>query len=610
MSISSYLRSLMGNETPKISAARGGAISTPVKVNSTIVVRPEAAKKVARASGRDVYLNDDFDFGRFTTCLTATKSPLEVSDKDRSRVAIISDNKGASCTDIIIVNSEKINDPDLKSSMMDLRQRLVNYREKENLIVGHEPKWMRAHSGVQIEKIYNRYESTSDSQVVEVAGAEQQQAEKKIEAILVAGIEMKCSDIHIEIRNSSPSIRFRVNGDLVRYEHAHDFQKLVTLSKVCFQTMCEMKGASYMPGSTGHRAILDRPLTIDGAIRPARLRFQSISHGAHTDDMHDLVLRVLPVESMEKSIPLVDLGYEPDQARLIDDSVREANGVICFAGTTGSGKSTSIASCVVGYGEHHTLNGVCTKKIITVEDPIEFEFSIATQVAIPEASEDETLKEQRYSAPIADALRSDPDLMMISEVREKAAAGAMKKAVLSGHPCMTTVHAQSAIGAGERLEDIGIPLETLGSPDFINIFIFQGLAQLLCSGCKLTESELRIAGDEKRITAYDRIINECKESGIDLDRQSHRFRNYDGCKACSVHSPGVAGRTVVAEIFKPDLHAKTLIRKRELVELQKYWLDPDGLGGMSFRAHAFLKIERGLIDPIVVSDDWGKLNNV
>jgi type II secretory ATPase GspE/PulE/Tfp pilus assembly ATPase PilB-like protein len=230
--------------------------------------------------------------------------------------------------------------------------------------------------------------------------------------------------------------------------------------------------------------------------------------------------------------------------------------------------------------------------VITVEDPIEYPIPGAVQTPVTNApTEDE--RSRLFSAAIANAMRLDPDTIMIGEVRDRASAQNALRAAMTGHQVWTTVHANGAIAIVDRLVDLGLPLEMVADHTVTTGLISQRLVKLLCPGCRKP-----LAGHERELPAdllhrLQRVLGHL--AGVYLDGP--------GCDQC--RGLGTIGRSVVAEIVLPDAQFFELIRKGQKVAAMEYWQRE--LQGRTMLEHAIEKVAAGLVDPRTAERTVGHL---
>ena len=211
-----------------------------------------------------------------------------------------------------------------------------------------------------------------------------------------------------------------------------------------------------------------------------------------------------------------------------------------LSGVTSSGKSTSLKSFI------ETLPGLDQKAIYTVEDPIEYEIAGAHQIEVLRdiANDDETRR--RYAEVMRALMRSDPDGVMLGEIRDKLTALFALQIAETGHLAMGTVHAHLISNIIPRLtnDQIGVSRQALTGPNILNLLVYQALVPKLCRCCALpTSMALRVDPDVRE-------IEEVLRRRFGLATARLRWTRPEGCAACQER--GTFGKTIVAEMLQPD----------------------------------------------------------
>jgi type II secretory ATPase GspE/PulE/Tfp pilus assembly ATPase PilB-like protein len=250
-------------------------------------------------------------------------------------------------------------------------------------------------------------------------------------------------------------------------------------------------------------------------------------------------------------------------------------GLVVVAGPTSSGKSTTLFQNMSLMLKEHNYE----INLITVEDPAERKIFGAHQIPVTNASNEEQ-REEKFTEALASALRSDPDALMVGEVRTLAAAQLTVKGALSGHSVWTTLHANSALAALTRLLDMGIEAFKLKDETMMRGLVSMRLFRKLCPSCRQ-----RLV-DHPENPAYKRVLNAFGEIGL---RQI--YVRGEGCEDCG--GKGIAGRTKAGEIIITDNHFLSLALDGRTDEAVKYWLEE--LGGRTLKESAIELMLRGVI---------------
>lgn len=263
-------------------------------------------------------------------------------------------------------------------------------------------------------------------------------------------------------------------------------------------------------------------------------------------------MRLLDKSSI--ALGLSDLGFFADDQRSFDELIALPDGILLVTGPTGSGKTTTLYACL------NTINKP-DKKIITVEDPVEYVMSGINQVHVKEEIG------MTFAAALRSMLRQAPNVIMIGEIRDAETAGIAMQAALTGHLVFSTLHTNDAPSAVARLADIGAKPFLIASA--VRAMTAQRLVRKFCSFCK-SPGELT----EREIRALRLDPNRMGDANIMMG---------NGCNKC--RQTGYKGRMVIVEIFKVDDQVRSMINeglpttqlKRRARELGMRTLREDGV---------------------------------
>lgn len=297
--------------------------------------------------------------------------------------------------------------------------------------------------------------SSNDSAAITVSTQQ-----RRLRQLIRDAMAMGVSDIHIEVRAQRTMIRFRRDGEL--FLHAEWQSKVAReVVSVAFNKETDHACTHFNPLLPQNAAM---PLTLDD--KSVRLRLTSLP--AHQG--FDVALRIL-ARSDDTLMSLGQLGYSTDQVALLHRAIRMPYGAVIIAGPTGSGKTTTLASCMDLVSQQ--------RKIYTIEDPVEKLIPSATQVPVNTEHYDRS-----FASMARTVLRMDPDVIVFGEMRDEDSAQVMVRAAITGHLAFSTLHAKTAMDIVTRLVDLGVSRSLLASPDLLVCLICQRLVPLLCDACK------------------------------------------------------------------------------------------------------------------------------
>lgn len=438
--------------------------------------------------------------------------------------------------------------------------------------------------GRPFQRVFTRIDKISQAYQAGTAGAarlDHSLMQQTAKELLNTACQQRASDIHIRVRKFSTEIYFRVHNDLLKVGgHPRDFGE--RLLATLYGAMTTVSDNAYKPGERQDASIGDRDKL------PEKLFGVRIAT-APTGEGSVMVLRLLYNDAGDE-IDVRPLGFSEEHAALLQHFKEHPLGMNIISGPTGSGKSTTLQRLLVG-GIHEAGAKL---HVITVEDPIEYPIEGAVQTSITNAgSEDD--RSRLYSAAIANAMRLDPDIIMIGEVRDRASAQSALRAAMTGHQVWTTVHANSAMAVIDRLVDLGLPLGMVADAGVVSGLVSQRLVKLLCPHCKKNLLANRHVLGEALLARLQRVL------GTSIGQACIAG---DGCVHC--RQQGTIGRTVVAEVIAPDARFFEHIRAGEKGLAMAYWLAE--LDGKTLLQHAIEKVASGSVDPRMAERAVGHLS--
>ena len=362
----------------------------------------------------------------------------------------------------------------------------------------------------QDEELSDQFAGQSDDEFIEHLRdlASEAPVIRLVNQIIHRAVDMGASDIHIEPFEDGLHLRYRVDGVLQDYADPPAVSLAAALAS-------RIKLLSHMN-------IAERRLPQDGRIM-TRVKGHELDLRVSTiPTVHgeSIVMRVLDRESIRLS--LSSMGFSDDTLGRYRDLLARPHGVLLVTGPTGSGKTTTL------YASLASLD--CESlKIITVEDPVEYQLQGINQIQV------QPQIELSFARSLRAILRQDPDIIMIGEMRDSETAQIGVQSALTGHLVLSTLHTNTAASAITRLEDMGVERYLITSS--VNGVLAQRLVRKLCEACReplhLDAAMLRSAGLQRFVSDDSQVI--------------YRAR---GCGACG--NTGYAGRTGIHELFVLD----------------------------------------------------------
>ena len=300
-----------------------------------------------------------------------------------------------------------------------------------------------------------------------------------IEIMLAGALATKASDIHIEPEEEYARLRYRLDGvlnDILKFDketYALVNSRIKLLSGLKLNIKSEAQDGRFSV------KINDSDIEIRTSLLP----------GAYSES---IVMRILNPKSI--SVPLEELGVAPKLLELLMHEINKPHGMILTTGPTGSGKTTTLYAFL---RKVHTSD----IKIITIEDPIEYH--------LPGIVQTQTNSEKGYTfiEGLRSALRQDPDIIMVGEIRDRETAEIAVDAALTGHLVFSTLHTNTAAGTFPRLIDLGVNPKTLSSA--ISVSMAQRLVRKLCPKCR---KEVVLEGPTK--STIDAIVASIKDKSV------------------------------------------------------------------------------------------------
>ncbi len=353
---------------------------------------------------------------------------------------------------------------------------------------------------------------------------------KLVDSIVFNAIQRRASDIHIETRDNEVVVKYRIDG--VLYEALDPIDKRhhsTIISRI--KVMSELDIAEKRVPQDGRFK-----LRLTGRSIDFRVSIVPTAHG------EDCVIRILDKESMNKefkNLRLDVLGFDDDMLSKFRKFIKEPYGMVLVTGPTGSGKTTTLYAAL---SEIQTSED----KIITIEDPVEYQLRGITQIPVNEK------KGLTFARGLRAILRHDPDKIMVGEIRDEETAAIAVQSALTGHLVFTTVHANNVVDVLGRFLNMKVDLYNFVSA--LNCVLAQRLVRRICQECK---HEVKY-GDAFLV-----------ESGLDPARyRNTTFFEGAGCLECN--GTGFHGRAAISELLDlSDRIRGMILDRRPASEIKK-----------------------------------------
>ncbi|MCC6363873.1 MAG: type II/IV secretion system protein [Bryobacterales bacterium] len=345
---------------------------------------------------------------------------------------------------------------------------------------------------------------------------------KLVDTTIFNALERRASDIHIETRDQEVAIKYRIDG-VLQYAMppiAKEWHSTI-ISRI--KVMSELDIAERRVPQDGRFRVRYKSRLID-----FRVSIMPTIHG------EDAVLRVLDKESMSEkfsSLSLDVVGFAELEITRFRRAIKEPYGMVLVTGPTGSGKTTTLYAALMEIKNDED-------KIITIEDPVEYQIKGITQIPVNEK------KGLTFARGLRSILRHDPDKVMVGEIRDQETAQIAINAALTGHLVFTTVHANNVIDVLGRFLNMGV--EAYNFVSALNCILAQRLVRVICEHCK-------------KPFHYDEEY--LRDSGLNLeDWAGVTFYEGAGCFECG--GTGYRGRTAIHELLDLSERIREMILER------------------------------------------------
>ena len=371
-------------------------------------------------------------------------------------------------------------------------------------------------------QILHEDESGEDSLTVERLTSDISPIIRLVDSTIYTALQRRASDIHVETLDDALHVKYRIDGTLQPAMRPVDRQfHGAILSRI--KVMAELDIAEKRIPQDGRFKVRVPGKTID-----FRVSIMPTVHG------EDAVIRILDKETISeqfRELRLDVLGFADAELRRFRRAIKEPYGMVLVTGPTGSGKTTTLYAAL---SEIHSPED----KIVTIEDPVEYQLHGVTQIPINER------KGLTFARGLRSILRHDPDKIMVGEIRDSETAQIAIQSALTGHLVFTTVHANNVLDVLGRFLNMGV--EAYQFISSLNCVLAQRLVRMICTECR---QPMRLS---------DEVL---EEAGLDPDAVRGR-ELFEGAGCLECNGTGYRGRTALCELLDLSDHLREMILAR------------------------------------------------
>ncbi|MDD3029181.1 MAG: ATPase, T2SS/T4P/T4SS family [Alphaproteobacteria bacterium] len=434
-------------------------------------------------------------------------------------------------------------------------------------------------------------------------------ARRRIVATLDKAVQMGANDVHIESVNGRAVVQFRIDGSLRQQDVWTQTEGDQFLAAVY----------SHSRGQSGSTANFQEPqaamltsdargkdeITLPKGVISVRCQWVPLSNGGAYLDMR---LSYDSAHLWGENFIMADvdsLGFSQEQLRVVQSLRAAPGGLRIFSGPVNQGKTTTLRVVLNRRMAETEMRLNC----LVIEDPPEGGVVGARQIGCSASVKDDQ-REKTFVEIMRCALRLDPDIVMLGEVRDLQTAQFAFRLALTGRQVYTTGHVYSALATPKRLRDIGVEPYIVYDHNLVRGMACQRLLRSLCPHCRISWNDairdfgpgtrelvrrvragLAIMEASRKKANVGRPIKECV---VEPDMSHVYFANPEGCSECY---RGRAGRTVAAEIIETDAKLMSLLQDNREDEAAAYWLSPAGLNGITMLQRGLEKVRAGEVSP-------------
>ncbi len=431
---------------------------------------------------------------------------------------------------------------------------------------------------------------------------------RKIVDMIQQAAEMGANDIHIEAAGGRTKIEFRVDGALRLWETLTQREGEQMLSSVYSHSIGQsgatanwLEPQAAMLAGTGGQESIQLPIGVPSL----RCQWVPLADGGRYLNMR---LQYDSAHLFGENFAMADvdsIGFSQEQLKTVRALRTLPGGMRIFSGPVNQGKTTTLRVML----NRRMVETNFDRKCYLIEDPPEGGVMGSSQIGVS-ASVKEEQRDKSFAEVMRSALRLDPDIVMLGEIRDIQTAKFAFRLALSGRQVYTTLHVYSAIAVPRRLRDLGIEPYLIYDPHLLCGMFCQRLLKGLCTHCRIPikQAPKELGPDyldlARRVRAGMAIMDARRARAdpgqpaldrlVEPDMSQIFVANPEGCAKCY---RGRSGRTVCAEVAETDLKLMGLLEAGKIIEAEEYWLSPWGLNGITMAWHALEKIRRGEVSP-------------
>jgi type IV pilus assembly protein PilB len=375
-----------------------------------------------------------------------------------------------------------------------------------------------------------------------------------LETILAGALALNASDVHVEPEENTIRIRYRLDGvliDVIEFDR-HTFNLLISRLKLLSGMRLNLKGAQ-----DGRFSIVleDKEIEVRASILPS----------AYDESV---VLRVLNPDSI--AVPLESLGISGGLLKILEREIAKPEGMILTTGPTGSGKTTALYAFLKKIYNPEL-------KIITIENPIEYHLPGIVQ------TQTDSNKGYTFLEGLRSALRQDPDIIMIGEIRDSETAATAVNAALTGHLVFSTLHTNDAAGTFPRLIDLGVNPKVITSA--VSVAMAQRLVRKLCPTCRK-----EVPLEEHDRSVVKKILDSITSEEDKVSAVPQKTFISQGCKECNF--TGYKGRIGIYEAILPSEKIEAAVNMNP--SEREIWVAAEDQGILNMKQDGVLKVLKGI----------------